>query len=122
MVDFTSTFNNFPNATADAKAYDFAPVRLDSAATDAWRNGTDALNNAGSTIAATASKAGIKGVSGSAVGADTPTASNAGAVSTSGSAVGQYLVRGVVIVLGFVFVAVGLSMFKPNMILQKVAS
>ena len=127
---FDDAFDQFGLSSAD-------PIRLDPGATQAWRDSVDftkgldnakapSLASAGNVAGTIAKAAGVKGSSFAAKAGDTdqpgqPTAAGVG--SETGSAIGSgLLVRGVVIVLGFVFVGVGLTMFRPATILQKVTS
>lgn len=73
---------------------------------------SNTLKETGTALASAGKSAGIKGASI----VDTSTGAAGGS-----NAIGGLLTRAVVVILGFVFVAVGLTMFRPQAILQKVA-
>jgi hypothetical protein len=93
------------------------PFRLaGDSAMDAWRSGLPSLPDLGGsatkgadTIANAAKSAGITG------GTITPSATTGNpSVATGASVANNWFVRGTVVVLGFVFVAVGLSQFNAG--------
>lgn len=76
------------------------------------------LDSAKETISKTATTAGIKGATGAAPSTDIDaTAGGSGGIA---SQLGPVLVRAIVVLLGFVFVGVGLTMFKPASIIERV--
>lgn len=57
---------------------------------------------------------------GAAPGGSNPIDAGSGAATVIADGVSEWFVRGTVMILGFIFVAVGLNMFKPREIIQVV--
>jgi len=122
MADFNFAFDQFGMGASNE------PIRLDPAGYKAWSDsvpnplagGKDALKTASDAIGKVASGAGIQGAD---VASSSNASQSAGVIGGAGGGqLAAYFIRGVVIILGFIFVAVGLTMFKPQAILQKAIS